>query len=67
MPQHAKDIEGAKNVSWPWLSLLRGWGRLTMAFTDKFVYIAHHFILLWLSPFDISVYGEAWWFEHSAS
>ena len=31
--------EGAKNVSWPWLSLLRGWGSLTMAFTGKFVYI----------------------------
>ena len=31
--------EGAKNVSWPWLSLLQGWGSLTMAFTGKFVYI----------------------------
>ena len=31
--------EGAKNVSWPWLSPLRGWGSLTMAFTGKFVYI----------------------------
>ena len=31
--------EGAKNVSWPWLPLLRGWGSLTMAFTGKFVYI----------------------------
>ena len=29
--------EGAKNVSWPWLSLLQGWGSLTMTFTGKFV------------------------------
>ena len=29
---------GAKNVSWPWPSLLRGWGSLNMAFTGKFVY-----------------------------
>ena len=26
----------SKNVSWPWLSPLRGWGSLTMAFTGKF-------------------------------
>ena len=25
--------------TWPWLSPLQGWGSLTMAFTDKFVYI----------------------------
>ena len=31
--------EGAKNVSWPWLSPLRGSGSLTMAFTNKFVHI----------------------------
>ena len=31
--------EGAKNVSWPWLSPLRRWGSLTMALTGKFVYI----------------------------
>ena len=31
--------EGAKNVSWPWLSPLRGWGSLTMAFVGKFAYI----------------------------
>ena len=30
--------EGAKNVSWPWLSRFRGWGSLTMAFTGKFVW-----------------------------
>ena len=32
--------EGAKNVSWPWLSLLSGWGSLTMAFIGKVVYIS---------------------------
>ena len=31
--------EGAKNVSWPWLSPLRGWGSLTMSLTGKFVYL----------------------------
>ena len=31
--------EDAKNVSWPWLSPLRGWGSLTVAFTGKFEYI----------------------------
>ena len=58
---------GCKNVSWPWLSPLRGWGSLTMAFTGKFVYITHHFILLWLNPFDLSADSEGWWFEHSVS
>ena len=29
-------------------------------FTDKFVYIAHHFILLRLYPFDVSVDREGW-------
>ena len=55
--------EGAKNVSWPWLSLLRGCGSRTLAFTGKFVYIAHLFILLRLNPFDLSVDREPWWFE----
>ena len=31
--------EGAKNVSWPWLFPLWGWGSLTMTFTGKFVFI----------------------------
>ena len=31
--------EGAKNVSWPWLSPLRGWGSLTMASIYIYVYI----------------------------
>ena len=46
--------DSAKNVFWPWLSPLRGWGSLTMAFTGKFVYMVHHFILLWLNAFDHS-------------
>ena len=59
--------ESAKNVSWPWLSPLQRWGSLTMAFTGKFVYTAHHSILLRLNPFDLRVDKEGWWFEHSIS
>ena len=55
------------NVSWPWLSPLRGWGSLTMAFTGKFVYMAHQFIMLRLNPFGLRVDREGWWFEHSVS
>ena len=46
---------------------IQGWGSLTMVFTGKFVYIAHHFILLSLNPFNLSVDWEEWWFEHSLS
>ena len=60
-------IEGAKNFSWPWLSPLRGWDSLTMAFNGKFVYMAHHFIMLRLNPFGLRVDREGWWFEHSLS
>ena len=42
---------------------IRGWGGLTMAFTGKFVYMAHHFILLRLNPFDLRFDREGWWFE----
>ena len=38
-----------------------------MAFTGKFVYMAHHFILLLLNPSDLRVDKEGWWFEHSVS
>ena len=38
-----------------------------MAFTDKFVNMAHHFILLRLNPFDFWVDREGWEFEHSVS
>ena len=33
----------------------------------KFVYMAHHLILLRLNPFGLSVESEGWWFEHSMS
>ena len=57
--------EVAKNVSWPSLFPVRGWGSLTMTSTGKFVFMAHHFILLWLNPFGLRVDREGLWFEHS--
>ena len=42
------------------LCSLRVWGSLTVAFTGKFLYIAHHLILLQLIPFDFSVDREGW-------
>ena len=59
--------ECAKNVSWCLLSPLWGWGSLTMTLTDKFVYMAHHFILLWLNLFCLRVDTEGWWSDHSIS
>ena len=38
-----------------------------MAFTGKFVYMAHHFILLRLNPFGLRVDREGRWFGHSMS
>ena len=38
--------EGAKNVSWPWLSVLRGWGSI-------YIYI---YIYIWLVHIYIYVY-----------
>ena len=35
--ERVREREGAKNVSWSWLSPLRGWVSLTMAFPGKFV------------------------------
>ena len=29
--------EGAKNISWPWLSPLHGWGSLNITFRGKLV------------------------------
>ena len=49
---------GSKDVSWPQLSLLQGWGSLSIAFTGKFMYKAHYFILLRLDPFELSVDRE---------
>ena len=59
--------KGAKNIFLPCLSPLQVWGSLGKAFTGKFVYMAHHFILLQPNPFDLSVDREGWWFEHSVS
>ena len=36
-----------------------------MTSTGKFVYMAHHFILLWLNPFGLRADREGRWFEHS--
>ena len=57
--------EGGEIASWSWLSPDQGWGSLTMTSTGKFVHLAHHFILLRLNPFGLSVDSEGWWFEHS--
>ena len=46
---------------------IQGWGCLTMAFTGKFVYIAHHFILLRFNSFELSADREEWWFDDSVS
>ena len=59
--------EGAKNVSWRLLSPLWLWGSLTRTFTDKFVCMDHHFILLRLNPFGLRVDNDGYWFEHSMS
>ena len=32
-----------------------------------FVYIAHHFIMLWLNPFGPRVDRKEWWFDYSVS
>ena len=31
------------------------------------MYVAHYLILLRLNPFDLRVYRESWWYEHSVS
>ena len=36
-----------------------------MGLTGKFLYMANHFILLWLNHFDLGVDSNGWWFEHS--
>ena len=59
--------EGAKKIFWLWLSPLQRWGSLTMTSIGKFVYMAHHFILLRLNPFGLRIDREGWWFEHSMS
>ena len=50
--------EGAKNVSWLWLSPLRGWSSLTMTFSGKFIYIyIYIYICTYIRTYiDISIY-----------
>ena len=60
-------ISGYQKHFLSWLSLLGGWGILTMTFTCVFVYIAYHFILIQLNPFRLKVDLEGQWFEHSVS
>ena len=59
--------EGSKNVSWPWIPLLRGWDSLTMVSFGKFGYIK----LTILSYYGtILVHHADWegcWFKHSVS
>ena len=38
-----------------------------MLLTGKFIYMAHHLILLGLNPLDLMVDVEGWWFEYSVS
>ena len=59
--------EDAENVSQPWLSPVQDWGSLTVTVTDKFRYMAHHFILLWFNPLGLTVGREEWWFKHCVS
>ena len=47
--------EVAKNVCWSWLSPLPGSGGLTMSLSGKFVDMAHHFMLLQLNSFQLSL------------
>ena len=35
-----------------------GWSSLTMEFTGKFIYMAHHFIMLQVNPFGLRVDRE---------
>ena len=39
-------------------SRFRGWVGLAMTFTGKFLYMAHHFILLWLNPIEFVLKGR---------
>ena len=60
-----RDDGFAKNVSWPWLSQLRGWGSLAITFLCKFGYL-YLTILFFYSPVAISYSDWKWWlFQHS--
>ena len=36
-----------------------------MVFTSKCIYMGHHFYLLRLNPFELSIDREGSWFDHS--
>ena len=55
--------EGAKNISWQWLSPLRVLGILTMTFTAKLLYMPHYFILVLLNALGLRVDMEGWWYD----
>ena len=48
--------EGDKNVSWPWLSLLPGWGSLTITFSANFVYGSQFYLAN-----AHSLWPSVWW------
>ena len=55
-----------KNVSWPWLSPLRGWGSLNMAFTGKFIYIIIKFYInfyIYIYKFLKDFYQRFFWWS----
>ena len=56
------------NFSRRWVSPIRAlqaWRSLTMPFTSKFLYIAHHFILLRHNPFGVRLGMMGLCFEYS--
>ena len=62
--------EGAKNfwLSWPWLSLFRGWGSLNMTFTSKFLYIYIYIVSLWkINGFTYSIKVPGLWWRNGWS
>ena len=44
---------GAKNVSWHWLSPLRGWGSLAMSLTGKFVCVCVYIYIYYVTNFQL--------------
>ena len=62
-------VEASKNVSWPWLSLLRGWGSLTMAFPGKYVhiYIYIYIYIAFVKDHTFLLFSHKqlfWWLRH---
>ena len=53
-----------KTVPGPGCFCSENGGSLNMAFTGKFSYMNHHF-MLGFNPFDLRVDREGWWYENS--